>query len=666
MVYFLPREGKFRYHFNEGKPWKYGLLTAPFDFPVYKNEHDLDKERDSVMLKFQPYFIFNKQTGPQQIAALKMDYTKTLYKKLNRKGLNYLEENLRKSYNEGIMTSDDYKDLMSEGFGNIRIMEDNVSKTKPVSSVRTIRQVYEHIIDNAPTEEMKKELRSSGINTYIEQNLTADTLTSSKIRNELLQTVSLSSGMVQLGERIVDRGEIITPQTYNILRSLEIVNSKRAATVRQQSSTIIGQILFIGMMLASVYLFLYFFRPEMYNRLGDIEVIILMITLIVALTSFLSSFRVLSIYMAPVVMVPIVIRTVLDSRVAFFAFIVTIMICSFMAPFAFEYFLIQINAGIAAIFTLKELSQRSQMLKTAAVVMVIYSFSYVCYTLIIEGSWSKINTSMFVYMGISSLLLLTAYLLIFVLEKVFGFVSSVTLIELSNINSPLLRRLSEEAPGTFQHSMQVSNLCAQAARKINANVQLVRTAALYHDIGKITNPTFFTENQIDMNPHDKLTYEESVDIIKQHVTDGYALGKKEKLPQDIIDFITTHHGCGKLKYFYNKWKNEHPGEEADDEFFSYPGPNPTTREQAILMMADSMEAASRSLKEYSDESIRSLVNNIIDAQVNDGMFKHTPLTFRDLELIKEVFAERLKTMYHARISYPELKVSPNGKGKRRN
>ena len=239
--------------------------------------------------------------------------------------------------------------------------------------------------------------------------------------------------------------------------------------------------------------------------------------------------------------------------------------------------------------------------------------------------------------------------------------SSVTLVELSNINSNLLRALSEECPGTFQHSLQVSNLCTQAARKINANVQLVRTAALYHDIGKINNPTFFTENQFDINPHDNLTYEESVSIIKQHVTDGITLAKKENLPKEITDFIGSHHGNGRIKYFYNKWCNENPDKEIDEEMFSYPGPNPTTREQALLMMADSVEAASRSLKDYSDKSVSKLVNNIIDAQVNEGMFKDTPLTFRDLEAIKEVFIERLKTMYHARISYPELKVKNNGK-----
>ena len=290
------------------------------------------------------------------------------------------------------------------------------------------------------------------------------------------------------------------------------------------------------------------------------------------------------------------------------------------------------------------------MVKTAIIVLLTYSVIYVCYTLISEGSWTKINTSIFLYLAISSAMLLTAYLLIFMLERLFGYTSSVTLVELSNINSPLLRRLSEDAPGTFQHSMQVSNLCAQAARTINANVQLVRTAALYHDIGKILNPTFFTENQLDVNPHDKLSYEESVAIIKQHVIDGITLARKEKIPQEVTDFISTHHGNGKLKYFYNKWKNENPDAEVREEDFSYPGPNPYTKEQALLMMADSVEAASRSLKDYSDESFRKLVNGIIDAQINEGLYNNTPLTFRDVEVIKDTFVERLRTMYHARVS----------------
>ncbi|MEG1617659.1 MAG: HDIG domain-containing protein [Bacteroidales bacterium] len=655
IVYFLPREGKFRYHFQEGKPWKYGLLTASFDFPVYKNEKQIAFEKDSVLKKFQPYYKIDKAVYKTQSERLSENYSQTLRHKLSRSEYDFLRRNLREVYEGGIISSGEFNNLLREQITGIRILEKNISRQKALSSVMTIRQAYETILQNAPTDEMRKHLRASDINNYLQENLVYDTITSTKVREELLQTISQSDGLVQAGERIVDRGEIITPQTYNILRSLEIVNQKRARTTSQQSFTLLGQILLTLIFMGAVLLFMALFRPEMYHRLRDVEVVFLMITVMTVLGSFLSSFRVLSIYIVPFAMVPIVIRTFLDSRMAYFAHIITVTLCAFIAPFSFEFLLIQIAVGVTTIFSLKDLTQRSQLVKTAGFVLLTYCSIYVVYTLITEGSWSKLNPSMFVYFAINSTTLLFAYLLIFILEKTMGFTSNVTLVELSNINAPLLRRLSEECPGTFQHALQVSNLAAQAAMKIGANVQIVRTGALYHDIGKLANPSFFTENQLDINPHNNITFEQSVKIIKSHVFEGLKLAQKEKLPDVITAFISTHHGEGKIKYFYNLWKNEHPDEPIDEKLFSYPGPNPYTKEQAILMMADSVEAASRSLKDYSDEAVTTLVNKIVESQINDGMFRDAPLSFRDLERIKEVFIERLKTMYHARISYPELK-----------
>lgn len=655
IVYFLPREGKFRYHFQEGKPWKYGLLTASFDFPVYKNEKQIAFEKDSVLKKFQPYYKIDKAVYKTQSERLSENYSQTLRHKLSRSEYDFLRRNLREVYEGGIISSGEFNNLLREQITGIRILEKNISRQKALSSVMTIRQAYETILQNAPTDEMRKHLRASDINNYLQENLVYDTITSTKVREELLQTISQSDGLVQAGERIVDRGEIITPQTYNILRSLEIVNQKRARTTSQQSFTLLGQILLTLIFMGAVLLFMALFRPEMYHRLRDVEVVFLMITVMTVLGSFLSSFRVLSIYIVPFAMVPIVIRTFLDSRMAYFAHIITVTLCAFIAPFSFEFLLIQIAVGVTTIFSLKDLTQRSQLVKTAGFVLLTYCSIYVVYTLITEGSWSKLNPSMFIYFAINSTTLLFAYLLIFILEKTMGFTSNVTLVELSNINAPLLRRLSEECPGTFQHALQVSNLAAQAAMKIGANVQIVRTGALYHDIGKLANPSFFTENQLDINPHNNITFEQSVKIIKSHVFEGLKLAQKEKLPDVITAFISTHHGEGKIKYFYNLWKNEHPDEPIDEKLFSYPGPNPYTKEQAILMMADSVEAASRSLKDYSDEAVTTLVNKIVESQINDGMFRDAPLSFRDLERIKEVFIERLKTMYHARISYPELK-----------
>ena len=656
VVYFLPREGKFRYHFQEGKPWRYGLLTASFDFPVYKTDAQIQFERDSIMKRYHPYYKMNKSVSDTQLSKLEDDYQASLKKTLSRQDYRYLVGALRTLYQEGILSSGEQSDLQRSQTKAVRILDQNISKLKQLNTLKTVREAYESILSNAPDEESRRNLRNSNINHYLQENLTLDTLTSQKVENELLQTISASSGLVQAGERIVDRGEIITPQTYNILRSLEMVNLKRAGTARQQSLTLIGQILISLLLLGSLLVFLYLYRPEMYMRLRDVEVVLVMVTAMIMLCSFLGHFRLLSIYLVPFAIVPIVIRTFLDSRVAFFAHIVTITICSFLAPFAFEFFLLQVAAGITTIFSLKELTQRSQLVKVAIFVAITYIIIYVSYSLIMESSWDKINPAMFIYFLINAALISFAYLLIFILEKTLGFTSNVTLVELSNINAPLLRRLSEECPGTFQHSLQISNLCAQAARRIGANVNLIRTGALYHDIGKLSNPSFFTENQLDINPHDKLSVEQSVGIIKQHVSEGLKLAQKEKLPEEITAFISTHHGAGKIKYFYNKWKNDHPDDEIDENIFFYPGPNPYTKEQALLMMADSIEAASRSLKVYNEEAFEKLVNNLIDAQVKEGMFSNTPLTFRDLETIKAVFIERLQTMYHARISYPELKT----------
>ena len=370
-----------------------------------------------------------------------------------------------------------------------------------------------------------------------------------------------------------------------------------------------------------------------------------------------SDFRVLGIYLVPFAILPIIVCTFLDSRVALYSGLIAILLSAFAAPFPLEFIFLQVMVAMAAIYSLRDLVKRSQLVRCSIIVFCTYCICYVGYTLVVEGDWSKVNMLMFLYFAINSVLLLFAYLLIYLLEKMFGFISNVTLVELSDINSPILRQLSENCPGTFQHSLQVSNLAAEAANKIGANAQLVRTGALYHDIGKLANPAFFTENQSGgINPHDKLTYEQSAQIIISHVKDGVKIADRIQLPPRVKDFIVTHHGKSKTKYFYNSFKNKYPDKEIKEELFTYPGPNPHTKETAILMMADSVEAASRSLKEYTEASISQLVENIINGQIMDNLLKDTPLSFRDIETIKQVFIEKLKTIYHTRISYPELKV----------
>jgi putative nucleotidyltransferase with HDIG domain len=457
------------------------------------------------------------------------------------------------------------------------------------------------------------------------------------------------------GQKIIDRGEIVDENTYNILLSLKKEWEKRGDTIEEKRLTILGQIIFVSLFIICFMTYLELFRDRFYEQRGSIILLFLLIIFFPVLSSIIVEQNLTSIYVVPYAMIPIIIRIFLDSRTAFMAHVAIILICSITLQYPYEFILLQLLTGMAAIFSLRELSQRSQLFRTAFIVFACYALLYFAFELILEDDLTKLNTRMYIYFGINGVMLLFAYPLLFALEKIFGFTSNVTLVELSNINNSLLREMSEIAPGTFQHSLQMANLAAEAANRIGAKSQLVRTGALYHDIGKMVNPAFFTENQSGVNPHKSLSYEQSAQVIISHVTEGLKLAEKHNLPKVIKDFINTHHGHGLTKYFYISYQNEHPNEEVDTEMFRYPGVDPFTKEQAILMMADSVEAASRSLPEYTEESIGSLVDKIIDTQVADGFFKECPITFKDIAMVKALFKEKLKTMYHTRITYPELK-----------
>lgn len=656
-LYFFPREGKFRYHFQEGKPWRYGLLTASFDFPIYKSSIQIKTEQDSVLKDFQPFYTFNPNIATKQSESLQIAYKTSLKSKLPTYLYNLLQKEIQEVYQQGIVSSNDYERLQKEKITAIRVLENNVSKTYLMSSLLSPRMAYEKIIENLPDEGSRSLVHDCNLNNYLVENLSFDAGTTQKAKDELLQRISISSGVVQAGERIIDRGEIVSPHTYQILKSLETVTLKKTINLDRREITILGEAIVIICLYVFFYLFLALFRPQIFNDARRLGFLLIMIVGVTLTAYFTSQLKVLGIYIVPFAILPIIVVTFIDSRTALYAHLITVLLCAFVAPFAMEFIFLQIIIGMTAIDTLSDLVKRSQLVRCAILVFIAYSISYLGYTLLSEGDWIKINWNMFAYFGGSCILLLFAYLLIYLLEKTFGFVSNVTLVELSDINSPILRQLSEICPGTFQHSMQVSNLAAEAAIKIGANAQLVRTGALYHDIGKLGNPAFFTENQSGVNPHQAISYEQSAQIIIQHIKDGLKMADKLMLPQAIKDFISTHHGKSKTKYFYNSFKNEFPDFKINEESFTYPGPNPFTKETAILMMADSVEAASRSLKEYTEESIAKLVNNIIDGQIANGLMKDAPISFRDVETIKSVFIEKLKTMYHTRISYPELKKS---------
>jgi putative nucleotidyltransferase with HDIG domain len=472
---------------------------------------------------------------------------------------------------------------------------------------------------------------------------------------ELLSTVSPAKGVVQNGQKIVDRGEIIDQQTYDILNSLRHAWEKRSDTVQEIHLTFIGQTLLVSVLILCFMIFLELFRKEYYQRKRSVLLLFALIVFFPVILSIMVEENLSNVYVVPLAMIPIIIGIFLDSRTAFMAHTTIILICSIFLRYPHQFIILQMAAGMTAIYSLRELSQRSQLLRTALIVVISYAILYFAFELIQEDDLTKLNTRMYIYFVINGILLLFVYPLLFILEKTFGFTSNVTLVELSNINNKLLRQMSEVVPGTFQHSLQMANLAAEAANKIGANSQLVRTGALYHDIGKMVNPAFFTENQTNVNPHKNLSYEQSAQVIINHITDGIKLAEKHQLPKVIKDFIRTHHGKGVAKYFYISYKNDHPDEEIDIEKFSYPGPNPFTKEQAILMMADAVEAASRSLSEYTEESIGTLIEKIIDGQVSEGYFKECPITFKDIATVKALFKEKLKTVYHTRITYPELK-----------
>ncbi len=656
ITYFMPKESKFNYEFDLNVPWKHGLLQASFDCPIYKSEETVNKERDSLLSNYQPYFLVNKEIEKNMLSKLREDYGKTLRNSLpSTDYIRHIERTLKRIYEKGIFSNDDLIRLQEDSTQHILLVDKNVATSQAIEQLFTVKKAYEFLLNSDTLHFNRRILQSCNLSNYLVPNVSYDLEKSTAAKEELLSTISWVNGLVLKGQKIIDRGEIINEHTYNILRSLEKEWEKRSESTHEVRLTFMGQGLLVSIFIICFMIYLELFRKDYYNRKRSVLLLFALIVFFPVLLSLMVEQNLSNVYVIPLAMIPIIIGIFLDSRTAFMAHTTIILICSIFLRYPHEFILLQMATGMTAIYSLRELSQRSQLLRTALIVVICYTLLYFAFELIHEDDLTKLNTRMYIYFIINGILLLFAYPLLFILEKTFGFTSNVTLVELSNINTKLLREMSEVAPGTFQHSLQMANLAAEAANRIGANSQLVRTGALYHDIGKMLNPAFFTENQTSINPHKSLSYEQSAQVIISHITDGIKLAEKHQLPKVIKDFIRTHHGAGVAKYFYISYKNEHPDEEVDMSKFSYPGPNPFTKEQAILMMADAVEAASRSLQEYTEESISTLIDRIVDGQVAEGYFKECPITFKDIDLVKALFKEKLKTVYHTRITYPELK-----------
>ena len=653
VVWFMPRPSEINFKAEKGKPWGNADLTASFAFPVYKSEEALEKERAEQMKNFVPYYTFDKSVGAHQVALLRQQLDR-----LPAEYGDYLKvsiiNGLSDLYKHDII--DNVDSLRKKGINTIRRVEGEAMQQMSIEQLMTPRQAYEQLLQNPLVKRYTELFTEIHLNDYIEPNLVYDSFHSQSELDELL-AISPIIRDVQAGEKIISRGDIVNEEAYQVLESyLEEYEIRNNASETWLS--ILGKALYVLIIILLFTVYLSIYRKDYFERLRSASMLYALIVFFLLLTSLLVGHSLLHVYIIPFAIVPVFVRVFMDSRTAFMTHATVVLLSAVMLQQPLQFIAVELLSGIAVVFALRDLSSRAQLFWTAAIFILIATGTHFALWLVRHGDLSHIDASEYIYLIICGIVVFCSYPLLYVVEKTFGFISDITLVELSNTNKELLRRMSEVAPGTFNHSIQVGNLAAEVARRLDANAQLVRTGALYHDIGKTVNPIYFTENQSGgISPHEHLTYIESAQYIIGHVTEGLRLADKYHLPRQIRDFIATHHGQGKAKYFYIKYKNEHPDEPVEDLLFTYPGPNPFTKEQAILMMSDAVEAASRSLPDYTEQSIRTQVERIIDGMVQDGYFRECPITFRDIQYAKTVLIEKLKTIYHTRISYPEAKKS---------
>ena len=661
LVLWLPRESQNKFNYEINRPWTYSLLTAPFDIPIHLDEVSAKELKDSIDANFEPVYerdLTLEKTNLAEFATrLNNDRPEADGTRLTPAQRNEVVSRMRQIYESGIVSAEDYERIHKQDISNVRFIYDNEAMAQPTGEFRSERMAYACLDSTFKDPGFQAALRRVHPDELLQPNLREDTAMSRQLLEQEYQKTLAPIGVVQQGERIIDKGDIVTRSVATVLDTYGKMLEERGVNAHgDRYYPVLGKILFIVILLSLLGIYLRIFRP---SYCENVKTVAFLLALIVGFTFFcmaMNGAAELGLYMVPLTIVPIMVVIFLDSRTALFTHMTVVLITATMSAYAIEYIFLQFVAGCAAIDSIKDLSRRSQLIRTAALVFLGYGVAYVAIELLVNGNLRHADIRMIGNLGINAVLVSFAYILLFFFERLFGFTSRVTLIELSDINNRLLRKLSEDCPGTFQHSMAVSNLATSAAGRIDVNVQLVRAGALYHDIGKIKNPAFFTENQHGLNPHSTLDAAQSAQIVISHVTEGAKMADKEKLPQVIKDFILQHHGRGKARYFFNTWCNAHPNETPDEAAFTYPGPNPQTKEASLLMMADAVEAASRSLTDHSSEAITGLVSKIIDTQIAEGLHSESPLSFRDVGIIKQAFASRLGTLYHTRISYPDLKT----------
>lgn len=655
IVYFMPRMTRNHYTYEENRPWAYSLLRAPFDIPVYRDSATVKRMTDSIDNSLVPIFRRDDAQGRQVMARI------AAADSIPRHMRSRLEAALARVYRQGIVDAATAALIARGELTEVKFNENNVNVTRKTSNYLSQRGAYAYIDSLMSGADAHRAFQAAGLSALLLPNIVEDREATRQYRESLIQPVVAGVGLIQKGEKIIGPAEIVTPQLYQVLQTYELMLDKQSSFDRSQRiNSYAGKTIFVMLLLGMLYTYMYFYLPGGVRRVKFVLLPLLLLVVFFIFTVLVSKVFRSGIYTVPLAILPIMVAVFYDSRTAFFSYVIEVLLCAVAASYPLEFVSVEMVAGTFVLFSLRDLSRRSQLLRSALVGFVAYVASYVGFELMMAGTLGALSWRLIGYFGINAVLISFAYILIFVVEKLFGLVSTVTLVELSDINNRTIRELSRECPGTFQHSMAVSNLATEAAHRIGANVQLVRAGALYHDIGKIDNPAFFTENQYGVNPHDALTPVQSAGIIVRHITDGLRRAEKAKLPKAVRDLIAQHHGRGRAKYFYTMECRNHPDKEVDPAPFTYPGPNPQTREASVLMMADSVEAASRSLTDHSPEAISNLVNRLIDGQVADGLHNESPLSFRDIKEIKETFISRLRSMYHARVQYPTETPRPAG------
>lgn len=669
-VVFLvyPKKGTFKYEFQKGMPWMHSNLIAPYDFPVLKPDELIKAEEDSLLKNFIPYFIADTAVVNNQLDLLKTNLSKLFALEFDTLAQSKIDSNIvaiskiyKEIYQKGLLQNDLNTYTVLENSGLVYVVKNNIAEQVSKSELFSLKSAYLKINTELHSKYddnviVSKILPKINLNDYLVANLQYDENYNEQKKEQILSEMSSTRGVVPAGVRIISQGDIVDNENYIILESLRKTYERKQRYSGWSSPVIIGQMLLIFILFTAMFLYLQNFNRLIFWKKRNFSMILSVLLVILILARLIYQNDQLNMYLLPIIVLPVIIRTFLGARMALYIHIVATLFIGFIVPNGYEYVLMQVVAGTVAVISLSKLHRRGHLVLTAFFVFVSYVLVFLSFELVKENSIYAIHWEQIKWFFGSSVLLLIAYPVIYIIEKVFGFISDVTLMELSDTNNPLLRKLAETAPGTFQHSMQVANMAEEAIRKIGGNPMLVRAGALYHDIGKMQSSQFFIENQSDTrNPHEKLSYKESVGKIISHVTDGVSLAHKHKLPESIIDFIKMHHGKGLVKYFYLKYKEENPDKDINEADFMYPGPNPNSRETTVVMLADSVEAAARSLPGKNAESLKAIVNQIIDSKVQNKELENAPVTFKDIKDIKSVFLEKLRNIYHLRIQYPEEK-----------